>query len=437
MERKILLISYKFYLIINLIKTKNFRYLFFRIKESLLTRTKGFVSLGRSILKPKVAKEIDYFCKIHNYSKAVELFEQKSNTKLGLETLKKVAKSYIFLEQYNKHTSLLLLVLKQFSHLSIDELISLSRRKLENVNHIISSFETPNSLGSMVNLGIIFHRVNDEIKYLTKVIDIKFDITHIEEQFYKNLTEKYSFLKDYSPKYIDYLKVPKSNLSLLTMEFVNGEPLTINYWNKIVEFQYKLFEINYPSNTSHFLRGNFILPNKYSIKLNYLSAIKFIANFLNKRFQSGLFDDDINFLKTILLNNQHIKEILDTDNYVLQHNDFTPSNVIVNKASESVIVIDWGGLGFNIIGEDLVRIISFFEPSLNEITNKVIKRVEKFVPNSYKKVAIHLIIYSLEQRIALININPDLDFSIKDWNDAIEFIRELNDGDRFDISLSS
>ena len=427
MKRQTLLILNRFYIITSLIKAKEFRSLFIQIRHSMLLRIKRFVSIVWLTKTSKVAKKIEYFQTLKNFDKVVELYEQNPDTKLSLNTLRIVAVAYMFLEQYDKHTPVLISVLNQSSPFTIDELITHSRRKLDNLHSVVSGFEPPHSLGGTANLGIICHRINNEIKYLTKIKDIKNAINHFEWHFYKNLTKEFPLLNEYSPKMIDYERLPNSDLSLLTMEYIDGEPPTVNHWDKIIEFQSKLFMINYQSNKSKILINNHILPNRHIININYLDTINLIATFFNKKYPTHLIEDDINYLKTIIFRKQHLKNLLNTDNYVLQHRDFNPSNALINKESDNLIVIDWDHIGWDLIGADLIMTLVILEPHLNKIIEMGIMSVEKFVPDSYKEVATHLTLYSLRQKINLINKVPNLDCSIKDWNDAIAFIRGLND----------
>lgn len=412
-------------MIFDLIKTKNFCYLFNRINLSLLIRVKGIILKPTT---PKIAKIITHFYNAHNFTKVAELFELNSSAKLNRGILKKVAVSYFRLGQYDKQQLVLISALQQSTDLSMDEIFIISKRKLINSNLIVSVFPETSIAGGIANIGIIHHKIYDVTMYITKVKDMKNKLVHSEKYFYTTMLKHHSFLNNHSPKYIDHLDVPNTNITLLTLKFIDANRSSINDWDKIVEFQSKLFKINYNNNSSKFLGRTILSKRKsYFIKSNYLNGIGQIVTFFNAKFPSDLFYDDIHYLKSIILDKQHIKALLETNNYVLQHNDFNPSNVLIEKTTGNLIVIDWDNVEFNLIGKDLVRILILFGLSVNEITNKVNQILKIYIPTTYRDVGIYLTFYCIIHKMGLINIVPNLDFSSKDWDDAVSFIRELHE----------
>ena len=437
MEKQVLKIQYRFQMIIDLVKTKNFGYLFIKVRHSLFARIKRFSSSIVSITTPRLAKEIEFFFKNKNFTKVTELYEQNSVAKISPDILKMVAKSYKRLERFNKHTALLTLVLEQSAQLSVDEIVAISKRNLDNSNLIVSSFEIINSKGGEANLGIIYHRINDKIIYVTKIKDMKNSFVHVEKHFYIDLLKRHSLLDNHSPKFIDYLDVPNSNLSLLTMEFIDGNPASINDWDKIEEFQSNLSKINYENNSSKYLDRSILIRNSYSIKLEYIDAIERIERFLKERYPSDLIYDDIKYLKSVILDKQHIKALLNKNHFVLQHRDFNPTNVLINKMTGNPIAIDWSSVRFDLIGMDLVLISIFFGLSYNEVTNKVIQKLKIHIPNTYIEVGTYLTIYYIAHKTKVVNILPDIDLSFEEWDDAISFIRGLHESKEVNRILGS
>jgi hypothetical protein len=221
-------------------------------------------------------------------------------------------------------------------------------------------------LGGAGNLGCIEHTQEEngkDTKYLTKIS------THSgienEKLFYLRIYKYFPKLRDITPKLINLIELRTENLILITMHKVEGSEPTvckklikdaISTNNIITSIKYRELKdlIPKPNFDEEFTLINSEFPNHpISALHSFVSIYKKSTNqqlfhLIYKRIQEKKYSSDsvklMKRLEKIIFDIELFHKINLDIHYTLQHGDFYKYNMITDRVSNKLYILDWGNM---------------------------------------------------------------------------------------------
>lgn len=201
------------------------------------------------------------------------------------------------------------------------------------------------------NLGNMVHSF-DGGKYITKILRNRAG-SKKEVSFYKEITSHFSELADISPSFIDFQII--DNIIYLTIEMVDGlaQNEQKKYLNEIIDASFKITSVKKEKISKHYKNSNYSL----QLKRRAISIVPFFTRINEREVNERLFRSlkslgkqnkypeqmikVIEELEDLILENRLYKWIDEKRHYSLIHGDFIPGNMLVDKKSKNIKVIDW------------------------------------------------------------------------------------------------
>ncbi|MBP1949039.1 phosphotransferase family protein [Virgibacillus litoralis] len=224
-------------------------------------------------------------------------------------------------------------------------------------------------LGGGSNLGLMDHtEINGEreFKYLTKILTRT--IGENELFFYTKVYRNYKPIREITPKLVNLLEYKESNLCLITMEKIIGdEPsFDVDEVQKVIKASEVISSIKLEQLIKDGLMQKSVNANP-KININWRHKYKFMGNAFSllslshqeevhkkifiaifKRMQMENYSKTcINLMKRVekcIVDNQMSKTIKPNNHYSLRHSDLNKENMLIEKKSGSLYLIDWGQL---------------------------------------------------------------------------------------------
>lgn len=219
-------------------------------------------------------------------------------------------------------------------------------------------------MGGEQNLACIEHIkiVNGEVrKYLTKISTISG--YEREKNFYLEIYNTYKQIREITPKLINFIEISADNLALITMEEIEGtEPVldmktikkaikanksitSIKYSEiknliPIIDEELSIYGYKNPNHPIYFI-NSFVSIHKKSTnqQLFHLIYTKMKA----KRY-SPISYILMKRLEKIIIDYELYNQVNPDLHYSLQHGDFYDYNMLVEKETNKLYILDWGSM---------------------------------------------------------------------------------------------
>ena len=242
-------------------------------------------------------------------------------------------------------------------------------------------------LGGAFNLGFIKHaykKENTTYKYLTKIIkdDYPINIQASKERFfYQVLVKDYPSLKAFTIDMINYMKVKKFKLILITFEKLSNDKKQIGDIKKIINIVESLAEKIKYDDLVRILkiadRGRMI---PISSSMHRPSTHRFIIKDMRKNAPKVKvkleIEEIINRIEHIIIDLKLYQEINPKDHYVFCHRDLNAGNIIYDRENDRYNIIDWSTYGLGLRGHDATTFLCDYGLKFIEIRDLYLNNIE-------------------------------------------------------------
>ncbi|WP_100012059.1 phosphotransferase [Lentibacillus sediminis] len=230
----------------------------------------------------------------------------------------------------------------------------------EMIDFLEHTFDSPSILDSKYvrirgknNDGLIEHNFSDGKAYLTKMSrNPKHNV--MEKLFYLKVYGYYPVIKNTTPKLINFAEIEKDHLMLFTMEKIEKKEfkMTTNTITQVAEICKAISSIKYGEIRNWFpMQAHEVCHDLQKLLWSFSSIHKeprnkevfdFIHEKINKLNYSRNSKTLIKRMEDIIINKRIYKELNPLIHYSIQHGDLFHYNLLWEKSSNKLYVIDWG-----------------------------------------------------------------------------------------------
>lgn len=332
-----------------------------------------------------------FYKELYLFEEAVGKNDFANAVKLGKEILlkgrvdnnffKKYAKSYFYLGNKDRANEIMLKVLISKAKCNLETIIGYSKGLNTGYAVIHSEYEY---LGGSKNYGC----VKNYLKYtdgfdkclVSKLVNVSSDHLNYEKYFYTDVCEIYPKLKLIAPEFYENQNIRRSNIDLITTEYILGGMPKKSDINEIIKINRIVESISSDEVRNFFdgikIRNYYYIPrliHKRKINREMISEMKFLLDKIkNGEGLKGIVSE----LDRIILGKQLYYKLKPKIHYSFCHNDFYKHNMVVEKSSGRCFAVDWNNYGIAIRGWDMNCYFSDFEFTFDEIQRMYIDGIE-------------------------------------------------------------
>lgn len=223
-------------------------------------------------------------------------------------------------------------------------------------------------MGGKNNLGAFVHKVNNE-EFITKITKIG-NGSKKETTFYEEVVSLFPQVQDAVPRFIS--SINKNDINYLTIEKIEFNNSACSFDDVVKASQlvssipYKSINRKFPNSNYNYRlknRANFITPYFTNIHKKVYNNKLFnnLKKFSEQRGDSQVIQDIILYLEHEIMDNELFLYINPDKHYSLLHGDFQPSNILFDKKSEKIKIIDWPTFK---VGPKFIDLTRYFQASL-------------------------------------------------------------------------
>jgi hypothetical protein len=291
-------------------------------------------------------------------------------------------------------------------NMSLEELIIIVEKKI-GLEKIKSNYLY---LGGWQNLGFIEHEIDckkSRSNLITKISTV--DSCESELLFFKIISKQYPEIKKYTPELINILELKKENLSLITMEKINGRSPNLDkkLLQEVINVSTIISSMSY-SNTKN--RIPLPIVNEVQLKPNRLiSCLHFLMFSHKKSTNKELFvslykymEENsysantikiINILESIIMKNELYNHINPELHFSVQHGDFSLGNFMRDSTDDKLYIIDWGHMRVGPRWIDLAGFLGRYNTSFHTVNDLYLSNLD--VSNHLEPIERLFFVYTL------------------------------------------
>ncbi|PAV31536.1 hypothetical protein CIL05_02440 [Virgibacillus profundi] len=298
---------------------------------------------------------------------------------------------------------------------NLNDVFEISEKQFSDQNLIKSKYLY---LGGSNNEGLIEHRLINN-KYLTKITQSEHK--EVEKLFYSKIYKLYPEIKKVTPKFMGITQIKEHNLSLITMQKVEGMGLKLN--DKVIHEVGKISKIIssitygeiykwFPSNIVksgseiHKLLWSFD-----SIHREHKNKELFMTLY-NKMEQLNYLSESILLIErveTIIMEKKMYEKLQPMKHYSVQHGDFFYKNLL--SEDNKIYVVDWGCMKIGPSWCDMAGFLGEIRQPFNKIHSNFL--LNEKVTGHFEPIEKLFFIYTL----ITVWIS---EFSKKEFNNSLE-----------------
>jgi thiamine kinase-like enzyme len=246
-------------------------------------------------------------------------------------------------------------------------------------------------LGGWENIGFFEHEIKyrsgKSKTYLTKISTKESN----EVIFFKCVYEKFPNLKSVTPEFANLDQMKYSKINLITTKKIEGNTLVVskNLIERLVKITNIVISINYEE-----IYG--LLPKYYDLEVdednfpsNPLEALRLLSNihkestnhrifnFIYKKMSKDNYSYEtiniINRLEKVILTKKFFSKVNPKLHYSLQHGDLKIDNIIMDRETDNLYLIDWGYVRVGPRWNDMAGFLGQMKFPFEEIKNHYLK----------------------------------------------------------------
>lgn len=341
----------------------------FRVKWSIHLRLEKYIAQNRWEKAAKIAEKL-----VHRFPQKIEYYQALARC------YKKLGKDDLSTEVIQKGLELVI---------SPSDLQEEIKKELGVGTNVRTTYVY---MGGEYNLGCYEHVLvnNGDKKIFFTKISTK-SSSEREKLFYSLIYKSFPKVREITPIITSFKELSKHNLSLITMEKIEGKKPSQNekILTEAIRINKIVSSIKYWKIKGHFPLVNFdrefyLLCNKYS---NHpICALHSFESIHKKTTNQKVFYlvlkriQDLNYsqksyilmkqLESIILDRELFNKIDPELHYTLQHGDFYINNMLLNEKSGKLHIIDWGNMRIGPPGLDLAGLFGQLKQPFNVVNEK-------------------------------------------------------------------
>jgi len=334
------------------------------LKIANTNKAKMHINLAEQAMKARKWEKATF-----HWQKVVELNNPKYKT---ADIYRKTGICYTALKKFDLSIINFKKYIELNTGLQLDKIISELEGDIEpKTGNLKSKYKY---VGGRGNYGFIEHETyesNYNNKYLTKITSQKSINSQKESIFYSVICEQYPELKSITPHLVNIKTMKEGNLKFLTLEKVKGKRPEVEQDLKyIVDLQRIISSVKFKNmqhlasqfeSKKYFCLNDLSIPAPKRLEATFANISKGSTNeAIFKWIYSEVYALGekniihlINKLKYLIYNAKMYEKLDSVQNFALQHGDFSKYNILIDKKTSNVNVIDWrsyfiGPVGFDI-----------------------------------------------------------------------------------------